>query len=104
MMLLHTLDSREIFVGTIWDAGGVDTIVHEGSRDAIINLFPGQASQVGSPPSESSSFSESIGHDASDIASIFIENDSDGWAEITEDGKSFGWCSTRTRRMPMATV
>lgn len=88
---VYTFDSREIFVGTIWDAGGVDTIVHEGSRDAIINLFPGQASQVGSPPSESSSFSvESIGHDASDtIASIFIENDSDGWAEITEDGKSF---------------
>ena len=88
---VYTFDSREIFVGTIWDAGGVDMIVHDGSRDAIINLFPGQASQVGSPPSESSSFSvESIGHDASDtIASIFIENDSDGWAEITEDGKSF---------------
>lgn len=88
---IYTFDSREIFVGTIWDAGGVDTIVHEGARDAIINLFPGQASQVGAPPSESSSFSvESIGHDADDtIASIFIENDSDGWAQIAEDGKSF---------------
>ena len=33
---------------------------------------------------------ESIGHDASDtIASIFIENDSDGWAQIANDGKSF---------------
>ena len=88
---VYTFDSREIFVGTIWDAGGVDSIVHEGARDAIINLFPGQASQVGSPPSESSSFSvESIGHDASDsIAYILIEDDSDGWAQIADDGKSF---------------
>ncbi len=88
---VYTFDSQEMYVGTIWDAGGVDTIVHEGTRDAIINLFPGQPSRVGAPPSESASYSvESIGHNASDtISSIVIEDDTDGWAEIAADGKSF---------------
>ena len=87
----YSFDSQEVFLGTIWDAGGVDSIRHSGSRDAVINLYAGQPSQVGSSPSESNVYSvETIGRAASDtIRSIDVEDNTDGWAEITDDGKAF---------------
>lgn len=88
---VYDFDSRRVFLGTIWDGGGLDTIRHSGSRDAVINLQAGQPSRVGAPPSESAVYSvETIGRAASDsILTIDIDDESDGWAEITDDGKAF---------------
>lgn len=88
---VYVFDSQEVYLGTIWDAGGVDTIQHTGSRDAIINLQAGSSSQVGASPTNSNVYSvESIGFDASaTIDRIVVDDPTDGWAEITEDGKSF---------------
>ena len=87
----YVFDSQEVFLGTIWDAGGLDTIQHNGSRDAVINLQAGQASVVGASPTYSEVYSvESIGFsDAHTIERIVMDDATDGWAEITDDRKAF---------------
>ena len=47
---LYTFNSNTPVLETIWDAGGIDTIVHEGVTNARIDLMPGSLSQVGGMP------------------------------------------------------
>ena len=42
------LDSEEYLL-TIWDAGGTDTIVHDGTADCVIDLREGKPSELGIP-------------------------------------------------------
>ncbi len=88
---VYVFDSHEVFLGTIWDAEGLDTIQHNGSRDAIINLQAGQASMVGASPTYSEVYSvETIEFTAEHtIERIVMDDATDGWAEITDDGKAF---------------
>jgi len=46
---IYSFDSSSVFIGTIWDAGGVDTFENTGTVSAIINLNEGRPSAVGSP-------------------------------------------------------
>ena len=88
---VYVFASDEVYLGTLWDAGGVDTIRHTGARDTVINLQAGSSSQVGSSPTNSSVYSvETIGFDSSaTIDRIVLDEPTDGWAEISDDGKSF---------------
>lgn len=47
---VYTFSSDTPVLETIWDAGGIDTIVHEGVTNATIDLAPGGLSQVGGMP------------------------------------------------------
>ena len=88
---IYVFESDVIYLGTIWDAGGVDTIRHTGARDAVINLQAGSSSQVGASPTNSSVYSvETIGFDPSaTIDRIVLDDPTDGWAELSDDNKSF---------------
>ena len=87
----YAFDSHEVFLGTIWDAGGSDTIQHSGYREAVINLNAGQASRVGASPTQSNVYSvETIGFSDTDVIDrIVMDNPTDGWAEIRDDGQAF---------------
>ena len=88
---VYVFDSQQVYLGTIWDAGGVDTIQHTGARDAVINLQAGSSSQVGASPTYSNVYSvETIGFDSSaTIDRIVLDEPTDGWAELSDDSKSF---------------
>ena len=88
---IYQFDSQAVFLGTIWDAGGEDTIRQTGERDAVINLNPGQHSRVGASPTHSDVYSvETIGFSDTDtISHIVLDDETDGWAEIHEDNQAF---------------
>ncbi len=47
---VYTFNSETPVLETIWDAGGTDTIVHNGVTNAFIDLTPGTLSTVGGLP------------------------------------------------------
>lgn len=44
---VYAFDSRKMVYRTIWDGGGIDTIIHSGKGNAVIDLNPGGRSILG---------------------------------------------------------
>ena len=73
---VYTFDGDARFNQTIWDAGGIDTIVATGTRNVIINLTPGTWSALGIPVTFSTRNADlSVGEvqpQLTDPATVFI--------------------------------
>lgn len=47
--MLYRFDDAQPYHQTLWDTGGIDTLVYEGMFDATLDLRPGQGSKIGQP-------------------------------------------------------